>query len=105
MILLSSHKDQTQGKVQVTTPLLHEVPSGRSTELTLQGPMSHWQVSAVTLASKLKWFYDIFQSSIRKEERAGICIEELKKWDVILSDSPTIIAATLPPPIGAMSIL
>lgn len=52
----TTHKDQTQKKVQVITPLLHEVPSGRSTELTLQGPMSHWQVSAVTLASKLKRF-------------------------------------------------
>ena len=47
-------KDQTHGKVQVITPLLHEVPSGRSTELTLQGPMSHWQVSTVALASKSK---------------------------------------------------
>jgi len=46
----------TEKYKRLLTPLLHEVPSGRSTEFTLQGPMSHWQVSTVTLASKPKRF-------------------------------------------------
>lgn len=39
---------------QYNTPLVQEEPSGRSTELTEHGPISHWQESAVALASKAK---------------------------------------------------